>query len=86
MKRYPWNDPEALENSDIKMWKSRLHSDWSMFEWMFIAWVTFPDWKHATYHIDETRWYLCDHFPELINAPERDSHTSVDVLSMLITL
>lgn len=70
----------------FSFWKSRLHSDGKMFDWMFIAWITFPDWKNATYHIDETRWYLCDHFQELVRAPERDWHTSIDVLSMLITL
>lgn len=63
-------------------WKSKLHSDWTMFDNMFVAWIWKEKWNTITYHIHISFW---DSFrvQEIDNAPEWDWHTSEDVLFLL---
>lgn len=68
---------------DSKMpWKSKLHSDWTMFDWWFIAGIGIDKWETLTYHIPLSEW---DNFNVKIldMAPEWDWHTSGDVLLKL---
>ena len=66
-------------------WKSRVHSDWIMFDWMFIMWIGNQAGKIITYHLDSIYRGLCN-VEELLFAPERDWHTSDDVLTRLLEL
>lgn len=61
-----------------KAWKSKLHSDGTMFEGgYFIVGITTPQGDY-TYHYGLKKW---DWFPvrEIDNAPEWDGHTDKDV-------
>jgi hypothetical protein len=58
-------------------WKSKLHSDGTMFDGHFIVGIETPDGQY-TYHYGLDKW---DWFPVRIldNAPEWDGHTDKDV-------
>lgn len=64
--------------------KSKLHFDWSEFEWRFI--VQWYIWrKQISYHLPIKYWdkVLCK---EVEKADERDWHTSQDVLDRLLKI
>lgn len=62
-------------------WKSKLHSDNTMFDGMFIAGINTPDGQY-TYHFDLSEWdmFTCK---EIENAPEWDGHMPKDVDRLL---
>ena len=64
-----------------KAWKSKLHSDGTMFENYFIVGVKTVDGE-ATYHYHMEHWDDFD-VKEIERAPEWDGHTSDDVLERL---
>ena len=68
-----------------KVWKSRLHSDGTMFDggW-FIAGIETPEGQ-ATYHLPIKKWDELNVL-ELDRAPEWDGHTADDVLKRLSSL
>lgn len=68
-----------------KPWKSKLHSDWTMWKDWFIAWIWNKPWKTLTYHLPISEWYNL-HVDELERWPEWDWHTSNDVLNLLRNL
>lgn len=70
------------EYTDHHCWKSKVHSDGSVFEGWFIAGIGETVGEQITYHIPITRW---DDFkiPELEKAPEWDSHTPEEILIRL---
>lgn len=63
-----------------KAWKSKLHSDGSMFDGHFIVGIDTPDGQY-TYHYGLGKW---DWFPvkELDRAPRWDGHTANDARRM----
>lgn len=68
-----------------QVWKSKLHSNGTMFDWWFVAWIWIDPWKQITYHIPLKYWNnldccICD------KAPEYDWHTSDDVIQRLLVL
>lgn len=67
---------------DRNVWKSKLHSDGTMYDNMFIAWIGTIKGQTLTYHIHISYW---EDFwvPEIEKAPEWDGHTSEDVLRLL---
>lgn len=66
-------------------WKSKLHSDGTMFENMFIVGINTPDGQ-ATYHYDiDPYWGLFD-VKELDIAPEFDGHTPNDAINRISKL
>ena len=73
-----------LNNSESKMsiWKSKLHSDGTMFEGWFVAGLGVFKGEQITYHIPLKDWDLfkCEEFG---HAPEWDGHTPEDVLERL---
>jgi len=82
-----WND--VIEDMEIsvyqKAWKSKLHSDGTMFEGgYFIAGIE-SNKGQITYHMKLKHW---DSFriPELERAPEYDGHTPNDVIERLLKL
>ncbi len=63
-------------------WKSKLHSDWTMWDWWFIAGIGTKKWNTLTYHLPISEWYKLESY-EIPKAPEWDGHTSDDVLRLL---
>lgn len=68
------------------IWKSRLHSDGSMFPGFFIVGYSFIPGKMITFHYPESAWNLFDCAQILEKAPEWDGHTSADVLERIKNL
>ena len=64
------------QNKDIA-WKSKLHSDGTMYDEMFIVGITTPQGQHS-YHYDINLWSLFD-VEELDKAPEYDGHLPKDI-------
>lgn len=66
-------------------WKSKKHSDGTMYDGMFIVGIDTPEGS-ATYHYDiEPYWNMFD-IKELDNAPEWDGHTPDDAISRIAGL
>lgn len=68
-----------------KIIKSKLHYDWSEFEWWFIVQLETPYWQ-ISYHLPNVFRDTCDEIEEQERANERDGHTSDDVLDRLLKL
>ncbi len=65
-------------------WKSKLHSDGTMFDDWFIAGMNLPTGM-ITYHLPlDHFWSKLDDINELEYAPEWDGHTSDDVINRLL--
>lgn len=64
------------QNKDIA-WKSKLHSDGTMYDGMFIVGITTPQGQYS-YHYDLIVWSLFD-VKELDKAPEYDGHLPKDI-------
>lgn len=72
----------------VKCWKSKLHSDGTMFNNSFIVGMTiktFEGEKQITYHYPLDWWYRFKVI-ELERAPEYDGHTPDDVIERLLGL
>lgn len=65
-------------------WKSKLHSDGTMFDNYFIVGIDTPNGQ-ATYHYHIEHWDMFD-CVELSNAPEWDGHTAEDAIKRLLSL
>ena len=65
-------------------WKSKLHSDGTMFDNYFIVGIDTPNGQ-ATYHYHIEHWDMFD-CVELSNAPEWDGHTAEDTIKRLLSL
>ena len=66
-------------------WKSKLHSDNTMYDDMFIVGINTPQGP-ATYHYNiQPYWDLFD-VPEVPNAPEWDGHTPDDAIKRIYSL
>lgn len=62
-------------------WKSRKHSDGTMYDGMFIAGINTPEGQY-TYHCENDLWDLFD-VKELEHAPEWDCHKPKDIVRLL---
>ena len=69
-------------------WKSRVHSDGTFFDDMFIMGLEVPSIGQITYHIPNSYWELAEDLKitTLKLAPPWDGHTSPVVLNRLISL
>jgi hypothetical protein len=65
-----------------RAWKSKLHSDGTMFNDSFILGLNRRKGKQITYHLNLKDWDRVD-VPELKNAPVWDGHTPEDVVNRL---
>lgn len=68
------------QNSDLA-WKSRKHSDDTMYDGMFIAGIDTPEGQY-TYHCENDLWDLFN-VKELEHAPEWDGHKPKDIVRLL---
>lgn len=64
------------QNKDIS-WKSKLHSDGTMYNGMFIVGINTPEGQYS-YHYDLNLWSLFD-VKELDKAPQYDGHLPEDI-------
>ena len=71
----------AFNSNPSISWKSKEHSDDSMFPGYFIVGITTPQGQY-TYHYKLEHWDLFK-VPELERAPEWDGHTSKDILRVM---
>jgi len=79
-KDYPGGEPEKM------VWRSKLHSDSTMFDGMFIFGYGKEPGKQITFHYHLDKWDDCDFAETLDKAPEWDGHTPADVLERLKAL
>lgn len=78
------HDLYALENpKKYKMWKSKKHSDGSVWDGWFILGIGTESRYQITYHLPLDRWNETDFVEILESAPEWDGHTSDDVIKRL---
>lgn len=68
------------QNSSLA-WKSRKHSDGTMYDGMFIAGINTPEGQY-TYHCENDLWDLFN-VKELDHAPEWDGHEPKDIVRLL---
>lgn len=71
---------------DHVVWKSRLHSDHTMYEDQFILGIGKHQGKQISYHLPMRLWQETEFAYELPEAPKWDAHTPADVLERLKTL
>ncbi len=64
-------------------WRSKSHSDGSMFEGWFVAGIDTMPGRQITYHLPIGRWGDCEFMQTLDTAPEWDGHTPMDSLHRL---
>lgn len=75
---------EFVENCSRKtVWRSRCHSDGSIYEGWFLLGINTEQGKQITYHLPVSKWEDTNFALTLDKAPEFDGHTSADVLERL---
>lgn len=65
------------------VWRSKVHSDNSIWEGWFILGIGTEPGEQITYHLPESKWEECNFATTLDKAPTFDGHTSADVLERL---
>lgn len=70
-------------HTDMEVWKSKAHSDGSIFDGWFSLGIGTKEGKQITYHIPMSRWDDANFAVTLEKAPEWDGHTAEDVLERL---
>lgn len=68
--------------NDVEVWKSKLHSDGSVYEGWFIVGIGYKPGTQITYHLPDDRWNDAD-FTVWSRAPKYDGHSSDDVIKRL---
>ena len=68
------------------VWKSKAHSDGSVWDGWFILGIHKEPGKQITYHLPMSKWEECRFATELERAPDWDGHSSADVLERLKSL
>ena len=69
-----------------RVWKSKLHSDGTMFDDWFVMGIGKEKGKQITYHLPISKWEEAEFFVILEKAPEWDGHTPEDVLKRIKNL
>ena len=69
-----------------KVWRSKVHSDGSVFEGWFVLGIGIEEGKQITYHLPLHKWEETGFAEELDKAPTFDGHTPADVITRLATL
>nr|DAT29705.1 MAG TPA: hypothetical protein [Bacteriophage sp.] len=71
-----------LKNNKDKAWKSKKHSDGSMYENYFIVGIDTPNGQYS-YHYHMENWKYFSDVKELEFAPQWDGHQPDDVVRLL---
>lgn len=69
-----------------KVWRSKTHSDGSVWDGWFILGIDMSKGSQITYHLPDSKWDDCRFADTLDKAPEFDGHTSEEVLKRLMNL
>lgn len=77
------NYREDSKYPENPVWRSKLHSDGTMFNDSFVLGISKDKGSQITYHLPISRWSETGFAETRINAPEYDGHTSEDVLNRL---
>jgi hypothetical protein len=64
-------------------WRSKLHSDGSVWDGWFILGINKKAGCQITYHLPMSKWNDCEFAETLEKTPEWDGHTSEDVLKRI---
>lgn len=74
----------ALCNDNpMRCWKSKVHSDGSVWDGWFILGIEIEKGRQMTYHLPISYWNRIADNRELPKAPEYDGHTPEDVLNRM---
>ena len=65
------------------IWRSKFHSDGSVFDGWFVLGIGKMEGSQITYHLPLSKWEDTNFAETLEKAPEWDSHTASDVLIRL---
>ena len=68
------------------VWRSKLHSDGTMFDDWFILGIGYFEGLQITYHLPIEKWEDTSFAKTLHNAPKYDGHTSDDIIKRLKNL
>lgn len=68
------------------VWRSKKHSDGTMFDGWFVMGIGFIAGEQITYHLPTSRWEDTGFCKTLEAAPEWDGHTPQDVIERLKSL
>jgi hypothetical protein len=68
------------------VWRSKAHSDGSIWDGWFLLGIGKKSGEQITYHLPLAKWEECNFAAILDKAPEFDGHTSEDVLQRLSQL
>lgn len=68
------------------IWRSRQHSDGTMFDGMFIVGYAQANFLQITFHYHDEHWDKFDFAQTLEKAPEWDGHMDKDVIERLLAL
>jgi hypothetical protein len=75
------------KNTVGQIWRSKSHSDGTMFEGMFIVGIGTEPGSQITYHLDNPFWSEFDDCAVTLDiAPEWDGHSANDVVRRLSSL
>lgn len=69
-----------------KVWRSKLHSDGTLFDGWYILGIGKEKGTQITYHIPIERWEESDFAETLDKAPEWDGHSSSDVIKRIMKI
>lgn len=69
-----------------RVWRSKAHSDGSVWEGWFILGVGKKQGEQITYHLPMSKWEATEFAETLEKAPEYDRHTSEEVLQRISQL
>lgn len=72
--------------NDMRVWRSKLHEDGTMFEGWFILGINRAKGNQITYHLPIEKWEETKFAQTLKKAPKFDGHTSKDVIKRLKNL
>ena len=70
------------DESPELVWKSKAHSDGTVWDGWFIMGIGVHAGRQATYHLPISEWDNCPFARTLDRAPEYDGHTGDDVLKI----
>jgi len=66
-----------------RVWRSKKHSDGTMWEGWFVMGIGFEAGEQITYHLPLSRWDEAYFAKTLVLAPEFDGHTPDDTINRL---
>lgn len=74
---------KTLVRLPIPVWKTKVHSDGSIWDGWFILGINTAAGYQITYHLPDSKWDECRFANILEKAPEFDGHTPADVLKRI---